>query len=171
MFGWEQRWLREVIGCKAGVICSGEEFPVTVPKTKALWNVLHTPAACVPPSPLLSVSVAVAIVAVVVTMVPLTEMAVDRIFWAGKARFWDSGFEVTSPQWLLMCPCGLIWVGTSTVPINQDQVGLTAMADYDVNGGRWEGGANWQQCVCFLTSRIYASERFLFTQKKLIVLN
>ena len=61
-----------------------------------------------------------------------------------------------------MCPRGLICVGTSTVTINQDQVGLTETADYDVNGGRLGGGVNWKQYICFLTSSIYASERFLF---------
>ena len=56
----------------------------------------------------------------------------------------------------------MIFVGTITVPINQDQVVLTATADYDINGGRRGGGVNWRRCVCFLTSRIYASENFLF---------
>ena len=97
-----------------------------------------------------------------IIMVPLTEMAVDRIFGASKARFWYSGFEVTLPRWLLMCPLGLVSVGTSAVPIDQDQVGLTATADYVLNGGRQGGGVNWRWCVCFLTSRIYANESILF---------
>ena len=36
-----------------------------------------------------------------------------------------------------MYPRGLICVGTSTFPVNQDQGALTATADYDVNGGCW----------------------------------
>ena len=81
-------------------------------------------------------------------------------FWAGKARIWDSGFEMTSPQWLSMCPRGHICMGTSTVSINQDQVGLMSTADYDVNGRCQRGGVNFQRCTCFLTSKIYWSRTF-----------
>ena len=86
-------------------------------------------------------------------MVPSTEMAVDRIFRAGK---------VTSLRWLSMCPCGLIFVGTSTVPINQYQVELTASADYDVNGGRWGGGVNCGvvsvfSCQGFMRAKYFCS--------------
>ena len=70
---------------------------------------------------------------------------------------------MTSSQWLTMCPCGLILVGTSTVPINQYQVGSTATAGFDVNGGRRGGDVNRRRCVFFLTSRIYASESFFST--------
>ena len=75
-----------------------------------------------------------------ITMVSSTEMRVDRIFGAGKATFWDSGFKVTLPWWLLISPRSLIWVGTSTVIINQYQGGLTTRADYNVNGCCQVGG-------------------------------
>ena len=81
---------------------------------------------------------------------------------------------MTSLQWLSMCPRGLICVGTSTVPINQNQVELMATADYDINVSHRGGGVNWWWCACFLTSNIYVSKIFLippyiFYSTKLVV--